>query len=58
LIRRATDNDIPRITGIFVWEEDGQVVGFSAADPRNGSISALFMDHAYEGRGIARALLE
>ncbi len=87
LIRRATENDIPRITeirnnvrenkltdptrvtiehvrwfisnpGIFVWEEAGQVVGFSAADPRNGSIWALFMDQAYEGRGIARALFE
>jgi GNAT superfamily N-acetyltransferase len=87
LIRRATTNDIPRITeirnnvrenkladptrvalehvrwfisnpGIFVSEEDGQVVGFSAADPRNGSIWALFMDQVYEGRGIARALFE
>ena len=44
--------------GIFVWEQDGQIVGFSAADPRNGSIWALFMDQAYEGRGIARALFE
>jgi GNAT superfamily N-acetyltransferase len=42
--------------GIFVWEEAGRIVGFSAADPRNGSIWALFMDQAYEGRGIARAL--
>jgi GNAT superfamily N-acetyltransferase len=44
--------------GIFLWEEDGRVVGFSAADPRNGNIWALFMDQAYEGRGIARALLK
>jgi GNAT superfamily N-acetyltransferase len=44
--------------GIFVWEEDGRVVGFSAADPRNGSIWALFMDRAYERRGIARHLFE
>ena len=44
--------------GIFVWEEDGRIIGFSAADPRNGSIWALFMDRAYEGRGIARALFE
>ncbi len=87
LIRRATEDDIPRITeirnnvrenkltdptrvtiehvrwfisnpGIFVWEEAGKVVGFSTADPRNGSIWALFMDQAYEGRGIARALFE
>jgi GNAT superfamily N-acetyltransferase len=44
--------------GIFVWVEDDKVVGFSAADPRDGSIFALFMDAAYEGRGIARALFE
>lgn len=42
--------------GIFLWEEDGVIAGFSAADPRNGSIWALFMDARYEGRGIARAL--
>lgn len=44
--------------GIFVWVERGEVVGFSAADPRNGNIWALFVDEAYEGRGIARALFE
>jgi GNAT superfamily N-acetyltransferase len=44
--------------GIFVWVEDSKVVGFSAADPRNGNIFALFVEEAYEGRGIARALFE
>jgi GNAT superfamily N-acetyltransferase len=44
--------------GIFVWEEDGGIVGFSAADQRNGSIFALFVDEAYEGRGIGRVLFE
>jgi len=44
--------------GIFVWMENAKVVGFSAADPRDGSIFALFMDEAYEGRGIAQALFE
>ena len=44
--------------GIFVWEEEGKIVGFSEADPRDCSICALFMDEAYEGRGIAQALLE
>jgi GNAT superfamily N-acetyltransferase len=44
--------------GIFVWEEDGKIVGFSAADPRDGSIFALFVERAYEGRGIGRALFE
>jgi GNAT superfamily N-acetyltransferase len=41
----------------WVWEEDGAVQGFSAADPRNGSIFALFVHPLYEGRGIGRALL-
>ena len=44
--------------GIFVWEEDRRIVGFSAADPRDGRIWALFVDEAYEGRGIAQALFE
>jgi GNAT superfamily N-acetyltransferase len=44
--------------GIFAWEEDGKIVGFSAADPRDGSIFALFVERAYEGRGIGRALFE
>lgn len=42
--------------GIFVWVEDARIVGFSAADPRNGNIWALFVEEAYEGRGIGRAL--
>jgi GNAT superfamily N-acetyltransferase len=41
----------------WVWEEDGAIQGFSAADPRDGSIFALFVHPLYEGRGIGRALL-
>jgi GNAT superfamily N-acetyltransferase len=41
----------------WVWEEDGAIQGFSAADPRDGSIFALFVHPFYEGRGIGRALL-
>ncbi len=44
-------------TGIWVWEEDGRVLGFSAVDTRDGSVWALFVDPAWEGRGIGRALL-
>jgi GNAT superfamily N-acetyltransferase len=44
--------------GIFVWEEDNEIIGFSSADLRDGSIWALFMDAAHEGRGIARRLFE
>jgi len=44
--------------GIFVWLEDHGIVGFSAADPRNGNIFALFVEEACEGRGIGRALFD
>ena len=44
--------------GIFVWEEEGRIVGFSAADPRDGNIFGLFMDPAFEGRGFGRLLFE
>jgi GNAT superfamily N-acetyltransferase len=42
--------------GIWLWEEDGRVLGFSAADTRDGTIFALFIDPEHEGRGIGRAL--
>jgi GNAT superfamily N-acetyltransferase len=42
---------------IWVWVEDSRVLGFSAADPRDGTIWALFVDPAHEGRGIGQALL-
>lgn len=42
---------------IWVWEESGQVCGFSAGDPRDGMVFALFVDPAHEGKGIGQALL-
>lgn len=45
-------------SGIWLWEEDGHVLGFAAADTRDGSIWALFIEPAAEGCGIGRALLE
>lgn len=42
--------------GVWVWEEDGRILGFSAADTRDGTIWALFIDPEQEGRGIGRAL--
>jgi GNAT superfamily N-acetyltransferase len=42
---------------IWVWEDGGAIQGFSAADHRDGSVCALFVDPSYEGRGIGRALL-
>jgi GNAT superfamily N-acetyltransferase len=44
--------------GIWVWEEDGELLGFSAADTRDGSIWALFIANDHQGRGIGRALFE
>ena len=44
--------------GVFLWEEDGSIVGFSASDPRNGNIFALFVEERYERRGIGKALFE
>ncbi len=41
----------------WLWEENGVVCGFSAGDPRDGTIFALFIDPAYEGRGIGQVLL-
>jgi len=43
--------------GVAVWEEDGEIVGFSAADPRDGNIWALFVVPDFEGNGIGSTLL-
>ena len=37
--------------------EDGGIQGFSAADPRDGSIFAMFVHPVYEGRGVGQKLL-
>lgn len=41
----------------WVAEIDGRVVGFSYANKTDGSIWALFISPEYEGRGLARELL-
>ncbi|MBL8569265.1 MAG: GNAT family N-acetyltransferase [Phreatobacter sp.] len=43
--------------GFWVFEEAGAILGFSSADPRDGSIFALFIDPAHEGRGAGQALI-
>lgn len=40
----------------WVCESDEQIVGFSIADPANGAVWALFVNPAYERRGIGRQL--
>jgi GNAT superfamily N-acetyltransferase len=42
---------------IWVWEEDGDILGFASGDPRDGSIFALFVDPNHHGRGIGQVLL-
>jgi len=44
--------------GIWCWEDRGAIVGFSAADPRDGTIWALFVDPGHEGKGIGQALID
>jgi GNAT superfamily N-acetyltransferase len=59
--RSAVDGDYPWFRdnpGVWLWEEDGIILGFSAADTRNGSIWALFVAPGHERRGIGRALFE
>lgn len=41
----------------WVAEADGQVVGFCYAERENSSIWALFISPDYEGRGLAKRLL-
>jgi GNAT superfamily N-acetyltransferase len=59
---RVTESDIVWFLNngpIWVWEEeDGVVAGFSAGDPRDGWVWALFVAPGHEGKGIGRALLK
>lgn len=57
---RVTPADCARFIAaeaVWVWEEAGEVAGFSAAQAEDGSIWALFVRPDSEGRGIGRALL-
>ena len=59
--RDAVDGDYPwfrDVPGVWLCEEDGVILGFSAADTRNGSIWALFVAPGHERRGIGRTLFE
>lgn len=42
----------------LVAEEAGEVVGFACGNHQTGLVWALFVDPAYEGRGLGRALLD
>jgi ribosomal protein S18 acetylase RimI-like enzyme len=43
---------------IHVWEKDECIQGFSAGDPRDGSIWALFVHPTYESRGVGQTLIQ
>jgi ribosomal protein S18 acetylase RimI-like enzyme len=43
---------------IHVWEKDERIQGFSAGDPRDGSIWALFVHPAFESRGVGQILIQ
>lgn len=43
---------------LFVWTESGNIAGFSAANPIDGIIWALFVHPDNDGRGIGSALLD
>jgi GNAT superfamily N-acetyltransferase len=42
---------------IWVWEDAGEIQGLAAADPRDGTIWALFVHPNHEGKGIGQALI-
>jgi GNAT superfamily N-acetyltransferase len=44
--------------GVFVWEEDSKIVGFSARRSAHRQYLCAIVEEAYEGRGIGLALLE
>jgi GNAT superfamily N-acetyltransferase len=44
--------------GIWLWDEAGEIKGFAAADTRDGSVWALFVDPKHESRGVGHALFE
>ena len=57
---RVTVADVARFIdqgAIHVWEDADGIRGFSAGDPRDGSIFALFVDPTFERRGIGQALI-
>jgi GNAT superfamily N-acetyltransferase len=65
LLRHPDAIDLPleQITagGVFVLEQDGAIVGFSAILPRDDGdteLDALFVEPAVQRRGIGRKLIE
>jgi hypothetical protein len=66
---REKNNAIPRSSQLktllvrrkprrLCWVENSKIVGFSAADPCNGSVFALFVRRPVKGGGIGQALFK
>lgn len=58
---RVTEAEVAwyREQAIFlVSEVEGEIAGFTCANPQTGLIWALFVDPAHEGQGHGRALLD
>lgn len=49
---------LERGAGAWVVEVDGRIRGFAVADPDGANVWALFVEPAFEGRGIGRRLHE
>ena len=50
-------DSLARLGQSWVCEANGAITGFSSADKVDGSIWALFIDRAHEGKGSGQALL-
>lgn len=56
-VTAADCEDFIQLGLFWVFEDRGRVVGFSAADDRDGTIWALFIDPPVQGRGLGAGLL-
>ncbi|MGE0716034.1 MAG: N-acetyltransferase family protein [Alphaproteobacteria bacterium] len=56
-VTRADADRVIADDAMWVWDEAGEIQGFSAVDTRDGSVWALFVAPGHDGRGIGRALL-
>jgi GNAT superfamily N-acetyltransferase len=45
------------LSHVPIYRQNGKISGFSAGDPRDGTLFALFVDPNWEGRGIGQVLL-
>lgn len=56
-VGRTDYQEFLTLSTLWLCEIGGEVAGFAASDPRDGSIWALFVAPGHEGAGCGRALL-